>query len=137
MSLFSKIHGGEKAMTPLNVLTAERFFTENNPNGYCSKPQFLKYLESLNQKAMDEMELFLDYLSQRKALNSLPILKKDRSGEPYIWCGFKMPNSDQGFKVMTSLEGIAKFIRDYQAGAFHPMFSLDALWNEAKKEEKA
>lgn len=129
MSLYNKIHGGSN--NSQGLLTARMFFLEHNPNGYMSTVGFPTYIKSLNESNLGSLELCIEYTKNCIRLNSLPILKMDKAGAPYIWANFQMINSTQGFKILI-VERLADFIKDYQQGKITIDFTLEELLQVAE-----
>ena len=112
-------------------LKVSQFFTDTNVNGYATKEEFLFYISNLEERAALELELFFEYLKEGKRLDSLPLSRKDRADNDYVWCNFQLRKGGPGVKVLLFGQ-ILKFIKDYQDGAFNVSFTLVELYEEAE-----
>jgi hypothetical protein len=115
-------------------LTASQFFTDTNTNGYVNKEEFLFHLENIQPREAQELEQFFDYLKEGKRLDTLPVPRKDRGDNEYVWCNFPLRKGSPGVKVIL-FGRILDFIKDYQDGAFNVAFSLVGLYEEAEKQQ--
>lgn len=114
-------------------LKASQFFTDTNTNGYVSKEEFLFYLSNLENRVALELELFFQYLKDGKRLDSLPLPRKDRADQEYVWCNFQLRKGTPGLKVLL-FGDILKFIQDYQNGTINVPFTLIDLYEEAERK---
>ncbi|MDB5056427.1 MAG: hypothetical protein JWM44_4477 [Bacilli bacterium] len=130
MSIINKLN--KSAKTKIADLTASQFFTDTNTNGYVSKEDFLFHMDNLQTREALELEQFFTYLQGEKRLDALPVPRKDRAGNEYIWCNFQLRNGSPGVKILL-FDRILDFIKDYQDGAFSVAFSLVGLYEEAEK----
>lgn len=134
MSLLDKIKNSKREVE--TNLKASQFFTDTNVNGYTSKENFLFHVSNLDARDVEELEQCFEYLKQGKRLNSLPVPRKDRADNKYIWCEFPLRRGNPGVKVIL-FDRLLDFIKDYQEGAFNVPFSLEELYMEAQLQNDA
>ncbi|HEY4324377.1 MAG TPA: hypothetical protein VGN20_10340 [Mucilaginibacter sp.] len=115
-------------------LSAEMFFGDNGHAGYFTRKQFLNYGSSLREKEAHDLNTGLDAMKNGLTMGGSLVQRPDRSGRPYIHPEFFKPRGRLGVKIILE-HGIEGFISDYQNGYIRPMFTLQDLIEEAKKEE--
>ncbi|UKJ07791.1 hypothetical protein [Solitalea lacus] len=110
--------------------SATSFFSKDGNEGYITKEDFVEYIHKIPSKDRENFGLLLEYMGETIKMNSLPIVRLDKNGTPYIWCKFIMAQSVQEFKLIVTAD-LDKFIKHYQQGIFYPGFTLNELYLEA------
>ncbi len=126
----------KSAKSKIADLTTGQFFTDTNVNGYISKEEFLFHLSNLDTREAEELEQFFNYVREGKRLDTLPVPRKDRGGNAYVWANFQLRKGSPGVKVLIFGE-ILNFIKDYQDGLFTVGFTLVDLFEEAERTSDA
>jgi len=114
------------------VINASNFFTDKNPGGPITKPQWLKMVKGMAKHELLSHKALLDKLTNGEKADANPFESVDKEGRPYLWATFRYRNGNQNFKVFTAGE-MCKFMTMYQMGMFSVDLSLESLYEEALK----
>lgn len=119
--------GDDKGQT-FRFLTAELFFKENNPNGYCTYEEFNYYLKCFNRSEAARLGKIFRVTSEGAHLNNGLAKSFDKTdGTELLW--FRFQHAKQTFAPLSISYNAAlvRFFKDYQLGKIKPKFELEEL----------
>jgi hypothetical protein len=116
-------------------MKAPDFYTDNNPNGYCSKQGFKALLSQIGENNLQKAELIIEYLSEGYSNDNPAVTYDDEeTGLKMMWTKFDLGSSLQRMPFFVT-ERMAAFMKDCQKRKIKPGFTFEELYLEAVKED--
>ncbi|MDN5285682.1 MAG: hypothetical protein JWR38_1956 [Mucilaginibacter sp.] len=121
----------KSSKTP-QIITADNFFTEDNPKGIMSKQQFWKLVKPQTKRELIAFDSFLTKLKNGENVEANPYESLDDEGRSHLWATFRQRKGSNKYKVLTA-GSFCLFIGLYQAGLVTCDFTLTSLYLSAEK----
>ncbi len=125
--LVKEILGGQVESSGINVPV---FYTEDGPEGFVSKAEFIAALRELKGKpAIKQLQKAFANLNAGRSLNGLP--NKDfLDGQEVIWLRFTFGKIKQNVPV-PNIKGLYDFLMAYANGYINSVKTLEQLITDA------
>ncbi|ADY51135.1 hypothetical protein Pedsa_0556 [Pseudopedobacter saltans DSM 12145] len=124
--LKARRESGKKEAVSTEITAAQFLGLEEGKTGYSNLLEYSKYLESLRDTEADELEEFFEKIKEGHRMANSTVRRVDKSGRPYIYCSFILPNANPGYKVIVEA-GMLEFIKHYQLGKIKINFTISEL----------
>ncbi len=126
----NEILGGTIETSGTNVPV---FFTEDGPEGFVSKAEFLSALHEIKRTpAVKQLEKAFDNLNAGRSLNGYPT-KDYLDSQQVIWVRFSFGKIKQNIPV-PAIEGMYEFLMAYANGYINSVKTLTELIMDAAPE---
>src|SRR5690606_34771626 len=110
--LKARKNSGKKEVVSTAVTATQFLNLEEGKTGYSNPLEYSIYLDSLRESELDDLEEFFEKINEGHRMANSTVRRVDKSGRPYIYCSFILPNANPGYKIITEA-GMLELIKDY------------------------